>query len=393
MLLFPKLVKFTDKIKYFLLLISTLLITNCSSLTSQHVNMANIAILLPVVPEELLANQPATQQLAIKKNYTEKYLEAVKAGLGDNLKSPIEITSYDVSTEEKLAISTANIIDNGTDIIITPPAFELTKYIINHVAGKNIITISLAAKPALANKYSYMLGHSSVRQLGQLTDYFLERDQQNFIILLPLNRESKITAKILANKIEKHKRNLLKIQFYQNNDDSIKKALLSLSEIVAKLEKNKYLIQKPVLLTSKASKPLLAQLKTLDLDQKTIIAGDQDLSNEKILNFVFTGSKQIISPPINKENYIELDQYKNFSSLQLLAYDAGTLVGNAIGTIYHKQHFLEQLNNINNFSGLSGTISIIDNIASRNYDFIWQENGEYMLFTDDLATNLSLPAN
>lgn len=393
MLLFPKLVKFTDKIKYFLLLISTLLITNCSSLTSQHVNMANIAILLPVVPEELLANQSATQQLAIKKNYTEKYLEAVKAGLGDNLKSPIEITSYDVSTEEKLAISTANIIDNGTDIIITPPAFELTKYIINHVAGKNIITISLAAKPALANKYSYMLGHSSVRQLGQLTDYFLERDQQNFIILLPLNRESKITAKILANKIEKHKRNLLKIQFYQNNDDSIKKALLSVSEIVAKLEKNKYLIQKPVLLTSKASKPLLAQLKILDLDQKTIIAGDQDLSNEKILNFVFTGSKQIISPPINAENYIELDQYKNFSSLQLLAYDAGTLVGNAIGTIYHKQHFLEQLNNINNFSGLSGTISIIDNIASRNYDFIWQENGKYMLFTDDLAPNLSLPAN
>ena len=110
-----------------------------------------------------------------------EYAQMIKLGLADGAKTKIRVTTYDSANPETLSKSLDKILEDGVDIIIGPVYSEETKAVAEKVKGKGTIVISLSNNPVLADKQTYVFGHAPMRQLEQITNYFLEKKHQNYI--------------------------------------------------------------------------------------------------------------------------------------------------------------------------------------------------------------------
>ncbi len=309
-----------------------------------------------------------------------EYAQMIKLGLSDGAKTKIRVTTYDSSNPETLSKSLDKILEDGVDIIIGPVYSEETKAVAEKVKGKGTIVISLSNNPVLADKQTYVFGHAPMRQLEQITNYFLEKKHQNYITLLPAGRYSNTISKILKDMITSKGAALARLEFYGTTPEDLEKSLRLVSDTVDTLNENDYELTRPVILLAddqSALETLLKHARKFSLDKKAILAGDSriDLNFSEPITTTFTGSLNIVNFDLPARS-TQLG-IKHISFIHTLAYDAGRLVGNSIGSNYSKTKFVEQLNSAEPFPGASGAIGFVDSIAQRKYDIIKKENGQY----------------
>ena len=309
-----------------------------------------------------------------------EYAQMIKLGLSDGAKTKIRVTTYDSSNPETLSKSLDKILEDGVDIIIGPVYSEETKAVAEKVKGKGTIVISLSNNPVLADKQTYVFGHAPMRQLEQITNYFLEKKHQNYITLLPAGRYSNTISKILKDMITSKGAALARLEFYGTTPEDLEKSLRLVSDTVDTLNENDYELTRPVILLAddqSALETLLKHARKFSLDKKAILAGDSriDLNFSEPITTTFTGSLNIVNFDLPARS-AQLG-IKHISFIHTLAYDAGRLVGNSIGSNYSKTKFVEQLNSAEPFHGASGAIGFVDSIAQRKYDIIKKENGQY----------------
>jgi len=329
-------------------------------------NIVDIAILLPMTgPEAELSKE---------------YAQMIKIGLSDGVKAKIRVTTYDSTNQAKLNAALDKILDTGTDIIIGPIYSEATKIVAQKVKGKSTIVLSLSNNPALAENNVFIYGHAPMKQLEQITNYFLEHDYQNYISLLPAGRHSTAVSKILNDMIETRDATLARVEFYGNAPEDIEKSVKLVSDTVDQINESDLNLKQPVILI--ADDPatlsiLYEKANKVHLDKKAIIAGDSrvDIDFTPPLDVTFTGSLNIANTDLTTRAMKA--GIKHISFMHALAYDAGKMIGNYIDNGYNRTNFINKMNATEPFVGISGSIHFIDSIAQRKYDIISKENEKY----------------
>jgi hypothetical protein len=356
-------------LKFILSFTCLLLISSCSQtkqVSEEKSKVIDVAIVLPLSGSEAVLGK--------------EYAQMIKLGLADGSKTKIRVTTYDSSNRETLDKSLDKILEDGVDIIIGPIYSEETKMVAQKVKGKGTIVLSLSNNPVLADKQTYVLGHAPMRQLEQITNYFLEKKHQNYIALLPAGRYSNTVSKILKDMIVSKGANLAKLEFYGSTPEDMEKSLRIVSDTVDSLNENDYELTRPVILLADdqaALTFLLNEAQKFNLSQKAILAGDSriDLNLSEGVTTTFTGSLNIINFDLPRR--LNTLGILHLSFMHTLSYDAGRLVGSYIGKNYSKAKFVENLNSPISFAGASGTIGFTDSIAQRKYDILKKENGQY----------------
>lgn len=329
-------------------------------------NVVDIAILLPLTgPEAELSKE---------------YAKMIKIGLSDGVKTKIRVTTYDSTNQAKLTAALDKILDTGTDIIIGPIYSEATKTVAQKVKGKSTIVLSLSNNPALAEKNVFIFGHAPMKQLEQITNYFLDDNYQNYIALLPAGRYSTTVSKILNDMIESRDATFSKIEFYGSTPEDMEKSVKLVSDTVDNLNENDLNLKQPVILV--ADDPatlnmLYKKASKVHLDKKAIIAGDSrlDIDFTPPVDVTFTGSLNITNT--NLVMRAEKSGIRHISYMHAISYDAGKMIGSYIGSGYNRTNFINKMNAKESFVGISGSIHFTDSIAQRKYDIISKENGKY----------------
>jgi len=329
-------------------------------------NVVDIAILMPMSgPEAELSKE---------------YAQMVKIGLSDGAKTKIRVTSYDSSDRDKLNESLDKIFETGTDIVIGPIYSETTKIVAEKVKGKSTVVISLSNNPVLAEQQVFIYGHAPMRQLEQLTNHFLDNNYKNYIALLPSGRHSNLVSNILRDMISNANGTLARVEFYGNSPEEIARSVKIVSDSVDNLNENDFNLTQPIILLADDSATLQVLYNNAhqyNLDKKAIIAGDSrtDIDSSPSTDITFTGSLNITNTDLVQRT--KQTGINHISFMHAIAYDAGKMASDYIGTGYNKTKFLNKMNGSDPFVGLSGSIHFVDSIAQRQYDIIQKENGEY----------------
>ena len=336
-------------------------------------NTVDIAILLPLTGAE--------------EELSREYAKMMKIGLSDGVKTKIRVTTYDSTSQEKLNASLTKIFDSGTDIVIGPVYSQATKTVAQKAKGKSTIFLSLSNNPVLADKNVYIYGHAPMRQLEQITNYLLDNNYQNFIALLPAGRYSTTVSKILNDMITNRNGTLARVEFYGNSPEEMAKSVTLVSDTVDNLNEDAFNLKQPVILVADDTATLevfYSNAKNYNLDKKAIIAGDSrvDIDYTPTLDVTFTGSLNITNTDLTTR--VTRSGIKHISFMHAIAYDAGKMIGDRIGSGYNRTKFLAQMNSPEPFVGISGSIHFTDSIAQRKYDIIKKENGEYKSMAEKL---------
>lgn len=365
--------KFTKFIISFCFL---LVLTACESSnnnTNSKKSLSNntiteVALLLPLSGEnELLAKQ---------------YAGMIKMGLGDGAKTKIKVTSYDCSDEIKLKESIKRILEQKIKIIIGPIYSKDTKVLSAEIKDKDVIALSLSNDPTLADNNMFIFGHAPMRQIEQITTYLINNEYKNYVILLPTGRHTQIVSKIIQNIIANKEATLSRMEFYNNTDEDIEKAVNIVSDTVSNLNEQDEILKRPVVIVGddpENLKRIYQFAKNFNLDKKAVIAGDNriDVIDDKQFEIIYTGSITLENGNLKQRAATLGINY--FSFMHALAYDAGKIVASNIIGNYRQEDFLTRLKSSKKFSGVSGKLYFIDSIAQREYEIIKKQNGVYTL--------------
>lgn len=365
--------KFTKFIISFCFL---LVLTACESSnnnTNSKKSLSNntiteVALLLPLSGEnELLAKQ---------------YAGMIKMGLGDGAKTKIKVTSYDCSDEIKLKESIKRILEQKIKIIIGPIYSKDTKVLSAAIKDKDVIALSLSNDPTLADNNMFIFGHAPMRQIEQITTYLINNEYKNYVILLPTGRHTQIVSKIIQNIIANKEATLSRMEFYNNTDEDIEKAVNIVSDTVSNLNEQDEILKRPVVIVGddpENLKRIYQFAKNFNLDKKAVIAGDNriDVIYDKQFEIIYTGSITLENGNLKQRAATLGINY--FSFMHALAYDAGKIVASNIIGNYRQEDFLTKLKSSKKFSGVSGKLYFIDSIAQREYEIIKKQNGVYTL--------------
>lgn len=329
-------------------------------------SLIDVAILLPLSGEnEMLGKQ---------------YTGLIKMGLGDGAKTKIRVTSYDASDEIKLKDSINKILEQNSKIIIGPLYSKDTKILSSQIKGKDIIALSLSNDPTLADNNIFVFGHAPMKQMEQITDYLINNDYKNYIVLLPTGRHSEIVSKIIQNTIATKNAVLSRIEFYNNTDEDIQRAVNIVSDTADNLNEYDENLKRPVVIVGddqETLKKIYRIAGNFNLDKKVIIAGDNriDIKQDRLFELIYTGSTTLDNGNL-KERAAALG-VDDFSFIHALAYDAGKMVASNLIGNYSKEDFLSKLKDSEKFQGVSGEIYFVDSIAQRKYQIIKKQNGVY----------------
>jgi|JFJP01.1.fsa_nt_gi ABC-type branched-subunit amino acid transport system substrate-binding protein len=329
-------------------------------------NLVDIAILLPLSGEnELLGKQ---------------YAGLIKMGLGDGAKTKIRVTSYDSSDEIKLKDSIKRILEQKTKIIIGPLYSKDTKILSSQIKGHDIIALSLSNDPTLADDNIFVFGHAPMKQMEQITNYLINNDYKNYIVLLPTGRHSQIVSKIVQNIITNKNAILSRIEFYNDTNEDIQRAINIVSDTADNLNEYDENLKRPVVIVGddpENLKRIYTIASNFNLDKKVIIAGDNriDVDKDQRFDIIYTGTTALNNDSL-KQRAVALG-VNHLSFMHALAYDAGKIIASNVINSDSKETFFTKLKDSEKFQGVSGEIYFIDSIAQREYEVIRKQNGNY----------------
>lgn len=325
-----------------------------------------IAILMPLTGENAVAGQQCDK--------------LIKMGIEDGLQTYAHVTSYDGADEKQITAAMDKIIERKTKIILGPLYSNLASIVANRAKAHNIIVITMSNNPALADTKFFVFGHAPLKQLTRIINYFVNKDYNNFIALLPAGQYSKTVNQIIQDILIQKNATLARSEFYSNLPESIDKAASNVANAIDNLNEREDTSTKTIVYISDDSKNMNLLFDSINkyyLDKKAIIIGDNriDIDYPDQVNITFTGSLNILN-----SNIVERSKDMGISHLSFLhtmAYDLGRMTAKYIGTDFNKERFLATINNKVPYIGISGNIHFVDSIAQREYDIIKKENGVY----------------
>lgn len=317
-----------------------------------------------------------------------EYAKMLKMGLSDGAKTSIKVKTYNYQNQEQLEESINKIFDQGTDIIIGAISSEDASIVSNKTRNKGTILLSMSNNPVLAGDKVFVFGHAPVRQLEQITHYFLNNKHQHYIALLPSGKYSDNISAILQDILENKDARLSHVKFYTDSEEDIARSVHAVSNAVDRINENDFNLKQPVILIADDKEPLKILYKNLkehNLDKRAIIAGDGSIDIDSFvpLDIIFTGSSQIDNNMLLRSVNLDIN---HISFMHAISYDLGKMTSQYIGQSYDKEKFLSRLNS-ESFIGMSGKIAFVDSIAQREYDIIKKENGSYVVQNQLISTN------
>lgn len=365
--------------KFIALVISLIALTACDSLSHNTRNATHTNIAEPVSVAIFLPLTGPAGDLGQEYNYM------IKKGLLDHAKTKIKLSSYDTSTEESLQEAMNKVIKNKTDIIIGPIYSSSTKHIAQRAKKHNITILSLSNDPSLADGNLFVLGHAPMRQFESLMQYLLQHDYKNYIIFFPSGRYSKSLASVLQNMILTANATMVRTDFYSDDAQNISDMIDVISDNVDQLNEMDNDAKKPIILLSDDTQtlsPVLQNIVKNNLDKKAIIVGDSRVNIDGFddLELIYTGNMnmkyQMLAQDAKQHNIIHIGFMHN------IAYDAGSIVADTIGAApFNKENFVQKMQHLSGFEGLSGVISFDASLAQRKYKIIQRQNNRYSILT------------
>ena len=94
----------------------------------------------------------------------------------------------------------------------------------------------------------FIFGHAPMRQIEQITTYLINNEYKNYVILLPTGRHTQIVSKIIQNIIANKEATLSRMEFYNNTDEDIEKAVNIVSDTVSNLNEQDEILKRPVVI-------------------------------------------------------------------------------------------------------------------------------------------------
>lgn len=321
-------------------------------------------------PVEIAILMPMTgPHAALGKQYN----TLLKMGLEDGIKTNIHVTSYDGADERQVTAAMGKIIARDTKIILGPLYSPLTSLIAPMAKENGIIILTMSNNPALADEKLIVFGHAPLKQLDRVVNHFLDKGYKNFLTLLPAGQHSQNITKIIQDMAIEKNATLVKSEYYDDQPESVSKAV---DDIVAKVDKLNEIdddSQKPVIYLADDQKNLhlvFGSIHKHSLDKKAILIGDNrlDIDYPEVTNIVFSGSLNYLnSKLVARSKEIGIN---HLSFMHLMAYDLGRLTSTYIGNNFTETSFLARIKNPEAYIGLSGNIWFVDSIAQRYYDII-----------------------
>ena len=321
-----------------------------------------------------------------------------KLGLSDSVQTQVRVTTYDTSNKAVLDDSIRAILgqnpsadqeENGivprparkSNIVIGPIFSATTTAVSDALIGQKIPILTLSNNPVLAREDVFVFGHAPMKQTEKLVDDLLSSQYSNFIILLPAGRHSQSVTNVLKEMILPRGGIVSRIEYYNNSEDDIARAVRLISDDVDNLNEIDLNLKKPVILIGDDEANLLklyAYVAGYNLDKKALIASDSriNIAASNKLNITYTGSSNDRSVLIkSKAQRIGI---KHVGFLHEVAYDAGYIAGMSAGSKYDYKEFLANMKMLNKaddesgmrYKGVSGEIHFVDSISQRVYGLI-----------------------
>lgn len=307
-----------------------------------------------------------------------QYKDLIKMGLNDGVKSYIHVTSYDGSDEKNVLAAMDKIVLRKTKIILGPLYSNFTSLIAEKAKANDIVIITMSNNPALADDKLFVFGHAPLKQLIRIVNYY-GNNHKDFIALLPAGKHSKTVNQVMQNILIQKNATLSLAEFYEDNPESIAKAVKNISDNTDIINENSDSM-KPVIYISDDPKNLsllAGSINKYNLDKKAILIGDNrtDIDYPENIDISFTGSLNLLNSNVPERAKALGINHMGF--MHLLAYDLGRMTSSFIGEEFNLGKFLNRMSSKQNYIGLSGNIHFIDGIAQRKYDIIRKEDGIY----------------
>lgn len=307
-----------------------------------------------------------------------QYKDLIKMGLNDGVKSYIHVTSYDGSDEKNVLAAMDKIIARKTKIILGPLYSNFTSLIAEKAKANDIIIITMSNNPALAEDKLFVFGHAPLKQLIRVINYY-GSNHKDFMALLPTGKHSETINQVMQNILIQKNATLLRTEFYEDNPESIAKAVRNISDNTDIINERSD-TTKPIIYLSDDPKNLsllAGSINKYNLDKKAILIGDNrvDIDYPENIDISFTGSLNLLNS--NVPERAKAIGINHMGFMHLLAYDLGRMTASYIGNEFDLERFLNRMNSRQPYIGLSGNIHFVDGIAQRQYDIIKKENGVY----------------
>ena len=167
-----------------------------------------------------------------------KLNELINMGLRDGAARNLNITTYDTFEQANIPAIMEKIVAAKTDLIIGPISSAETRQIAMIAKANNIVTISLSNDPSIADFDLYIFGHAPLQQTKRLIQYLSSTNVENMILLLPENVQSDSLIKIISDIAQKNQINLVRIEKYSPELESINSKVQNISYLVDSLNEN-----------------------------------------------------------------------------------------------------------------------------------------------------------
>lgn len=343
-------------LKIILLILLCLKLSACGkSLSQQYYSKPEpieIAILMPLT--------------GINAKQGKEYDRLIKAGLIDNLKNNIKVTSYDGANEALSSTAMDKIIEQRTKIVLGPLTSSLTKTIAPKAKEHGIIVISMSNDPALADSNLYIFGLAPFEQTKQLIKHFTNEYSKDFYTLLPSTSHSSSVNDVVRQSVVLHDNTFMRAEFYQNDADSMFQSIKNIQDTIDL----RSTCSKGIVYLSDDGERLellYNEMAEQNLGSDALLIGDNriNISNIRSNEIYFTGGAKAYQTPLYERLTELVDQVP--LTMHILAYDLGTMVAKNIDNFSYN-NFRHNLSKP--YDGLSGYVKFVDSVAQRQYDII-----------------------
>ena len=151
----------------------------------------------------------------------ESLLNSAELSMFKNKKNNMTLFVYDTKGTTFGAVDAMNqAIKDKIDVIIGPLLYSETKAIADLAVKNNILVFSLSSEEKLKQTDNiFVAGSIPEQEIELLTSTLIDNSMTNFIAYLPNNSYGSYINDILKNKLKSKDANLIKVDFYNKNDN------------------------------------------------------------------------------------------------------------------------------------------------------------------------------
>ncbi|KAF8818440.1 type 1 periplasmic-binding domain-containing protein [Rickettsia endosymbiont of Cardiosporidium cionae] len=307
-----------------------------------------------------------------------EYSSMLKLGIQDVSTESIDFVSYDCSTDQFLIDAINKIIVNKVNIVVigTENSY-INQQVIEQLQHYQSVIMTVSNDSNLASRGVFVLGINPLESLASVVQYYLNKDYDNYLMLMVKSPNSFRLKDGLSEIIRAKGAKVVKCEFYSIED--LNKHVKAISLTVDDINEMDDNLNKPILIVydniNDAYK-IFNTSKFFSLDKKSIMATYHDANINSIKNFSITYPGAISDNLDQKASDIGV---KRILFKHKLFYDIGKILSENVTELQNPDSFVSSIHN-KEFNGSSGKISFEDFIAKREFLIIRTANqGQHVL--------------